>query len=160
MFLIPLASKSYKLEHNPRKMSRKVLRFSRQLNKLKKRVLKNYFRWNWDQKIKLSRDRHQKSLVPHIPNSDNDVTAIDSVAVVLVLFSSVTYPAIWRCHHISRGRCGCECGGCASLKEMIHLQLETTASPERDAASPAGDAVSPEGDLLASPNFGICDTTR
>jgi len=25
--------------------------------------------------------------------------------------------------------------------------------------SPAGDAVSPEGDLLASPNFGICDTT-
>jgi hypothetical protein len=23
-----------------------------------------------------------------------------------------------------------------------------------------GDAVSPEGDLLASPNFGICDTTR
>jgi hypothetical protein len=67
-------------------------------------------------------------------------------------FSSVTYPAIWRCHHISRG-------GCASLKEMIHLQWETTASPERDAASPAEDAVSPEGDLLASPNFGICDTT-
>jgi len=31
-------------------------------------------------------------------------------------------------------------------------------SPERDAASPAGDAVSPEGDLLASPNFGICDS--
>ncbi len=65
--------------------------------------------------------------------------------------SSVTYPGIWRC--------GCECGGCASLKEMIHLQWATTASPERDAASPAGDAVSPEGDLLASPNFGICDTT-
>ncbi len=43
---------------------------------------------------------------------------------------------------------------------MIHLQWETTASPERDAASPAGDAVSPEGDLLASPNFGICDTTQ
>jgi len=43
---------------------------------------------------------------------------------------------------------------------MIHLQLEPIASPERDAASPAGDAVSPEGDLLASPNFGICDTTR
>jgi hypothetical protein len=42
---------------------------------------------------------------------------------------------------------------------MIHLQQETTASPERDAESPAGDAVSPEGDLLASPNFGICDTT-
>jgi hypothetical protein len=42
---------------------------------------------------------------------------------------------------------------------MIHLQWETTASPERDAASPVGDAVSPEGDLLASPNFGICDTT-
>jgi hypothetical protein len=40
---------------------------------------------------------------------------------------------------------------------MIHLQWETTASPERDAA---GDAVSPEGDLLASPNFGICDTTQ
>ncbi len=43
---------------------------------------------------------------------------------------------------------------------MIHLQWETTASPEIDAASLAGDAVSPEGDLLASPNFGICDTTR
>jgi hypothetical protein len=42
---------------------------------------------------------------------------------------------------------------------MIHLQWETTSSPERDVASPAGDAVSPEGDLLASPNFGICDTT-
>jgi hypothetical protein len=42
---------------------------------------------------------------------------------------------------------------------MIHLQWETTASPEGDAASPAGDAVSPAGDLLASPNFGICDTT-
>jgi hypothetical protein len=42
---------------------------------------------------------------------------------------------------------------------MIHLQWETTTSPERDAASSAGDAVSPEGDLLASPNFGICDTT-
>jgi len=40
---------------------------------------------------------------------------------------------------------------------MIHLQWETTAAPERDAA---GDAVSPEGDLLASPNYGICDTTR
>jgi hypothetical protein len=56
---------------------------------------------------------------------------------------------------------------------MIHLHWETTASPERDAASPAEDPVSPErdaaspaedpvspeGDLLASPNFGICDTT-
>ncbi len=41
---------------------------------------------------------------------------------------------------------------------MIGLQWETTASLERDAASPAGDVVSPEGDLLASPNFGICDT--
>jgi hypothetical protein len=29
-----------------------------------------------------------------------------------------------------------------------------------DAAFPAGDAVSPTGDLLASPNFGICDTTH
>ncbi len=65
-------------------------------------------------------------------------------------FSSVTYPGIWRC--------GCECGRYASLKEMIHLQWETTVSPERDAASPAGDAVSPEGDLLASPNFGIYDS--
>jgi hypothetical protein len=36
---------------------------------------------------------------------------------------------------------------------MIHLQWETTASPEGDAASPAGD-------LLASPDFGICDTTQ
>ncbi len=34
-----------------------------------------------------------------------------------------------------------------------HLRWETTASPERDAASP-------EGDLLASSNFGICDTTH
>jgi hypothetical protein len=42
---------------------------------------------------------------------------------------------------------------------MIHLQWETTASPEGNAASLAGDAVSPAGDLLASPNFGICDTT-
>jgi hypothetical protein len=42
---------------------------------------------------------------------------------------------------------------------MIHPQWKTTASPEGDAASPAGDAVSPTGDLLASPNFGICDTT-
>jgi len=67
--------------------------------------------------------------------------------------SSVTYLAIWRCEDISRGRRGCECGGCASLKEMIHLQWETTASP-------AGDAVSPAGDLLASPNFGICDITQ
>jgi hypothetical protein len=38
--------------------------------------------------------------------------------------SSVTYSAIWRCHHISRGRCGCECGGCASLKEMRYLLRE------------------------------------
>jgi len=42
---------------------------------------------------------------------------------------------------------------------MIYLQWEMTASLEGDAASPAGDAVSPAGDLLASPNFGICDTT-
>ncbi len=49
---------------------------------------------------------------------------------------------------------------CASLKEMIHPQWKTTASPEGDAASPAGDAVSPTRDLLASPNFGICDTTQ
>jgi hypothetical protein len=40
-----------------------------------------------------------------------------------------------------------------------HLQSETIPSPERDAASPKGVAVSPVGDLLASPNFGICDTT-
>jgi len=42
---------------------------------------------------------------------------------------------------------------------MIHLQWETTVSPEGDAASPAGDAISLTGDLHASPNFGICDTT-
>jgi hypothetical protein len=41
-----------------------------------------------------------------------------------------------------------------------HFQWETTTSQERDAASPTGDAVYPEGDLLASPNFGICDTTH
>ncbi len=59
-------------------------------------------------------------------------------------YSSVTYPAIGRCEHISRGRygvscerCGSECGECASLKKMIYLQWETTACP----------------------NFGICDTT-
>jgi hypothetical protein len=43
---------------------------------------------------------------------------------------------------------------------MIHLQWETTVSPEGDSVSPAGDAVSPMGDLLPSPNFGICDTTQ
>jgi len=74
--------------------------------------------------------------------------------------SSVTYPAIWRYDHISRGRCGCECGGCASLKKMMHLQRETTTFPEGDATSPVGDAVSPTGDLLASTDFGICDTTH
>jgi len=72
--------------------------------------------------------------------------------VIIPGASSVTYPEIWRC--------GCECGGCASLKKMIYLQWEATTSPERDAASPAGYAVSPDGDLLASPNFGICDTTH
>ncbi len=75
-----------------------------------------------------------------------------------IWLSSVTHPAIWRCG-VSCRRCGCECEGCASLKEMVHLQWETTASPGGNAASPAGDAVSPAGDLLASPNFGICDTT-
>ncbi len=42
----------------------------------------------------------------------------------------------------------------------LHLQWETTGSPEADATSPAGDAVSPTEDLLTSQNFGICDTTR
>jgi hypothetical protein len=62
--------------------------------------------------------------------------------------SSVTYPAIWRSHDISRGRrgvsygrCGCKCGGCASLKEMIPIEWETIASRERDAAPPAGDTI-------------------
>jgi hypothetical protein len=67
----------------------------------------------------------------------------------MFIFSSVTYPAILRCDSISRGRCdvscGCECGGCASLKEIIRLQWKTTESPI--------------GDFLASPNFGICDAT-
>jgi len=36
---------------------------------------------------------------------------------------------------------------------------DAAKSPAGDAASPTGDAVSPERDLLASPNFGICDTT-
>jgi hypothetical protein len=53
------------------------------------------------------------------------------------LATPLTYPVIWRCG-VSYRRCGCECGGCASLKEMIHLQWETTTSP----------------------NFGICNTTR
>jgi hypothetical protein len=87
------------------------------------------------------------------------MTAISSILPKSHHSSSETYPAIWRYHHISRGRCGCECEGCASLKEMIHLQWETSTSPEGDAMSPAGDAVSHAGDLLASPNFGICDTT-
>ncbi len=60
--------------------------------------------------------------------------------------SSVTYPTIQRLKHIFRRKCGCECGGCASLKQMIHLQWETTASPA--------------GYLLACPNYGICDTTQ
>jgi len=68
--------------------------------------------------------------------------------------SSVIYPEIWRCG-VSCRICGCECGGCASLKQMIHLHGETIASPEGDAASSAGDMVSPTGDLLESPNFGI-----
>ncbi len=82
------------------------------------------------------------------------------ISNLIIYFSSVKYPAIWRCEHISRGRsgvscgrCGCECGGCASSQEMIHLQSETTAPP-------VGDAVPPVGDLLASPNFGICDITH
>jgi hypothetical protein len=44
-------------------------------------------------------------------------------------------------------------------KSFTSIRSSAT-SPERDAASPAGDAVFPEGDLLASPNFGICDTTQ
>jgi hypothetical protein len=82
-----------------------------------------------------------------------------TIETTFYTISSVTYPTIWRCHHMFPGRCGvsycrcgCECEGCASLKEMIHLQWEAIASPERDAASPAGD-------LLASPDFEICDTT-
>ncbi len=69
---------------------------------------------------------------------------IDQDRTQTVWISSVTYPAIWRCEHISHGkcgvscgRCGCKGGECACLKGMIHLQWETTASP----------------------NFGICDTT-
>ncbi len=50
MFLIPLAGKSYKLEHNSRKMSQKVLKVYSSTKQNKKRVLKNYFRWDWDQK--------------------------------------------------------------------------------------------------------------
>jgi len=40
----------------------------------------------------------------------------------------------------------------------MRISKEDDTSPKRDAASPAGDAVPPEGDLLASPNFGICDS--
>jgi hypothetical protein len=61
-------------------------------------------------------------------------------AYLVILFicccSSVTYPRFWRCHYISHGRCrisrercGCGCGGCASLKEILHLQWWMTASP-------------------------------
>jgi len=83
---------------------------------------------------------------------------IDSVStlslhILYIASSRVTYPAIRRCDHISRwrygvfcGRCGRECGGCASLKEMMHPQWKTTASPS--------------GDLVAFPNFGICETTQ
>jgi hypothetical protein len=51
-------------------------------------------------------------------------------------FSSVTYPGIWRCEHISRGRCGVSCGRCGCA---------------------CGGCPSPEGDT-ASPNFGIWNT--
>jgi hypothetical protein len=47
-----------------------------------------------------------------------------------------------------------------SKSAVSHIpQFGDAASPEEDAASPAGDAVCPAGDLLASPNFGIRDTT-
>jgi hypothetical protein len=38
--------------------------------------------------------------------------------------SSVKYPAIWRCEHSFFGRCGCECGECASLEDMPRLPRE------------------------------------
>jgi hypothetical protein len=37
---------------------------------------------------------------------------------------------------------------------------DATTSLAGDAASPTGDVDVSAGDLLASPNFGICDTTR
>ncbi len=45
---------------------------------------------------------------------------------------------------------------------MSHIPQsgDATRSSAGDTASPTGDAVSPEGDLLASSNFGICDTTH
>jgi hypothetical protein len=53
---------------------------------------------------------------------------LQSYNIRVCLVSSVTYPAIWRCG-VSYGRCGCECGGCAFLKEMIHLRKEMPRFP-------------------------------
>jgi hypothetical protein len=57
-------------------------------------------------------------------------------AQFLFVVSSVTDPKFWRsptsltAATSSPGkRCGCGCGGCAFLKEMIHPQWQMTTSP-------------------------------
>jgi len=58
-------------------------------------------------------------------------------------FSNVTYPVIWRCDHISRrrrrisrGRCGCECGGCSFLNFGIcDTTLHFYHNPEQSSFS-------------------------
>ncbi len=64
----------------------------------------------------------------------------------LFFLSSVTYPAIPRCD-ISSGK--------RPSKGNFFCPLVVS---EVDALSPARDAISTAGDLLASPNFGKCDT--
>ncbi len=73
--------------------------------------------------------------------------------------SSVTDLKFWRsptsltATTSSHGKiCGCGCGGCASLKEMIHPQWQMTTFP-------TGDAASLYGRCWRSPKFWIYDTT-
>jgi GMP synthase (glutamine-hydrolysing) len=54
---------------------------------------------------------NEKILLKNLTSSEqHDYTSV----LLPVSNSSVTYPAIWRCEHISRERCGCKCGECAS----------------------------------------------
>ncbi len=46
--------------------------------------------------------------------SESSVNGLLKLLIPRNVCSSVTYLAIWRCDHVSRGSCGYECGGCAS----------------------------------------------
>ncbi len=66
--------------------------------------------------------------------NSNEASSLEPITYTIS--SSVTYPTFWRsptsltAATSSLGkRCGCGCGGCASLKEMIHLQWQMIASP-------------------------------